>query len=109
MTLRKQVVGTAALGVMLIGFGFCAPAQAAYTLTVQQAGNDVTATGVGSINFDALELFGDELDRHFLGKRRGNHRRTNDPTDDTFYMGITGHQPTLDLATNFLPTWVAAA
>ena len=73
MALKKQMTGVAALWAalwvaVLIGFGFCAPAQAAYTLTVQQAGADVTATGVGSINFDALELFGaNALDKaHFV-------------------------------------------
>ena len=83
MTLRKQV-GTAALGVMLIGFGFCAPAQAAYTLTVQQAGADVTAT--------ALALyFDDELDPSLIAPSDGAIIvGPTTPTDDTYYSGITG-------------------
>jgi PEP-CTERM motif len=88
MTLRKQVVGTAALGVMLIA----PPAQAAYTLTVQQAGADVTATGTGSIDFDALGLYADdELGSSLLEASGGAIivGPTTD-TDDTFYSGIAG-------------------
>ncbi len=91
MRVRKRVVGIATLGATLSSFGLGAPAQAAYTLTVQQAGADVTATGTGSIDFDALELFGDELGSSLLEASGGAIivGPTTD-TDDTFYSGITG-------------------
>ena len=92
MTLRNQMARATAPGVaMLIGFGLCAPAQAAYTLTIQPSMTGVTATGAGSINFDALELFGDELGSSLLEASGGAIivGPTTD-TDDTFYSGITG-------------------
>jgi hypothetical protein len=93
MALKKSMAGAAALGAaMLIGFGLCVPrAQAAYTLTVQQTGTGVTATGTGSINFDALALFGDELDRSLISASDGAIIvGPATPTDDTYYSGITG-------------------
>jgi hypothetical protein len=93
MALKKQITGAAAVGVaMLIGFGLCAPpAQAAYTITIEQAGSDVVATGAGSINFDALALFGDEIDPSLLEASGGAIIvGPTTPTDDTYYSGITG-------------------
>lgn len=92
MALRKQIAHAAAVGVaLLIGFGLCASAQAAYTLTIQPAGSGVTATGAGSIDFDALASFGDELGSSLLEASGGAIivGPTTD-TDDTFYSGITG-------------------
>ncbi len=93
MTLKKQTAHATALGVaMLIGFGLCVPrAQAAYTLTIQPSMTGVTATGAGSINFDALETYGDELGSSLLEASGGAIivGPTTD-TDDTFYSGITG-------------------
>lgn len=93
MTLKKQTAHATTLGVaMLIGFGLCVPrAQAAYTLTIQPSMTGVTATGAGSINFDALETYGDELGSSLLEASGGAIivGPTTD-TDDTFYSGITG-------------------
>ena len=93
MTLKKQTAHATALGMsMLIGFGLCVPrAQAAYTLTIQPSMTGVTATGAGSINFDALETYGDELGSSLLEASGGTIivGPTTD-TDDTFYSGITG-------------------
>jgi hypothetical protein len=89
----QEIDGAAALGAtMLIGFGLCVPrAQAAYTLTVQQTGTGVTATGAGSINFDALALFGDEIDPSLLEASGGAIIiGPATPTDDAYYSGITG-------------------
>jgi hypothetical protein len=93
MALKKSMAGAAALGAaMLIGFGLCVPpAQAAYTLTVQQTGAGVTASGAGSINFDALALFGDELDPSLISASDGAIIvGPATPTDDAYYSGITG-------------------
>lgn len=93
MALRKRLAGGVALmAAMAIGFGFCAPpAQAAYTITIEQVGSDVVATGSGSINFDALALYGDELGSSLLEASGGAIiiGPTSD-TDDTFYSGVTG-------------------
>jgi hypothetical protein len=93
MTLRNQMARATAPGVaMLIGFVLCAPAQAAYTLTIQPSMTGVTATGAGSINFDALELYADdELGSSLLEASGGAIivGPTTD-TDDTFYSGIAG-------------------
>ena len=93
MTLKKQTAHATTLGVaMLIGFGLSVPrAQAAYTLTIQPSMTGVTATGAGSINFDALETYGDELGSSLLEASGGAIivGPTTD-TDDTFYSGITG-------------------
>jgi PEP-CTERM motif len=93
MTLKKQTAHATTLGVaMLIGFGLCVPrAQAAYTLTIQPSMTGVTATGAGSINFDALETYGDELGSSLLEASGGAIivGPTTD-TDDTFYSGISG-------------------
>jgi hypothetical protein len=90
---RKQKASAAALGVaMLIGFSPCAPpAQAAYTIIVKQVGGDVLATGAGSINFDALDIFGDELDPSLIVASEGAVIvGPATPTDDAYYSGITG-------------------
>ena len=91
MTLRKQGRGIAALGMMLIGFGLSAPARAAYTLTIQPSMTGVTATGAGSIDFDALAFFGDELDPSLIAPSGGAIIiGPTTPTDDTYYSGIMG-------------------
>lgn len=93
MALKKQMTGAATLAVaMLIGFGLCLPrAQAAYTLTIQADQTGVTATGAGSINFDALSPFGDELDPSLIDASDGAVIvGPATPTDDTYYSGITG-------------------
>jgi hypothetical protein len=92
MALKKQMAHAAVVGVgMLIGFGLCAPAQAAYILTINPSMTGVTATGAGSINFGALDVFGDELGSSLLEASGGAIivGPTTD-TDDTFYMGIAG-------------------
>jgi hypothetical protein len=90
---KKQMASTTALGVaMLIGFGLCAPqAQAAYIVTVDQVGSAVLATGAGSINFDALAFYGDEIDRSLIAASGGAIIvGPTTPTNNTFYSGITG-------------------
>ena len=91
MALRKQLAGAAGLA-MAIGFGLCPPpAQAAYTITIEQVGSDVVATGSGSINFDALAVYGDELDISLIAAGDGAVIvGPTAPTDDTYYSGITG-------------------
>ena len=93
MALRKRLAGGAALvAAVAIGFGLCAPpAQAAYTITIEQVGSDVVATGSGSINFDALAVFGDELDPSLIAASDGAViLGPATPTDDTYYSGVTG-------------------
>jgi hypothetical protein len=93
MALKKAMARAAALGeAMLIGFGLCAsPAWAAYTVTVQQVGTDVTATGTGSINFSALAFWGDESDPALLAASDGAVIvGPATPTNDTYYSGIRG-------------------
>ena len=93
MALKKQLAGGAALvAAMAIGFGLCAPpAQAAYTITIEQVGSDVVATGSGSINFDALAVYGDELDTSLIAASGGAIIvGPTTPTDDTYYSGVAG-------------------
>ena len=93
MALKKQLAGGAALvAAVAIGFGLCAPpAQAAYTITIEQVGSDVVATGSGSINFDALAVYGDELDTSLIAASGGAIIvGPTTPTDDTYYSGVTG-------------------
>lgn len=91
MALKKQLAGGAALATA-IGFGLCAPpAQAAYTITVQQVGSVVVATGSGSIDFDALAVYGDELDTSLIAASDGAIIvGPTTSTDDTYYSGVTG-------------------
>lgn len=94
MALRKRMTGAAALGAaMLTGFGLCAPpAQAAYTIKIEQVGSDVMATGAGSINFTALAPpFGDEVDTSLIAASDGAVIiGPTTPTDDTYYSGVAG-------------------
>jgi PEP-CTERM motif len=93
MALKKQMASAAALRVaMLISFGLCAPwAQAAYTVTVKQVGSDVQASGSGSINFDALAFWGDEIDPSLIAASDGAIIvGPTTPTNDTYYSGVTG-------------------
>ena len=93
MALKKQLAGGAALvAAVAIGFGLCAPpAQAAYTITIEQVGSDVVATGSGSINFDALAVYGDELDTSLIAASGGAIIvGPTTPTDDTYYSGVAG-------------------
>ena len=93
MALKKQLAGGAALvAAVAIGFGLCAPpAQAAYTITIEQVGSDVVATGSGSINFDALAVYGDELDTSLIAASGGAIIvGATTPTDDTYYSGVAG-------------------
>ncbi len=85
--------GAAAVGAaLLFGLSIGVPrAQAAYTLTIQEAGADVTATGAGSINFDALAFYGEELDFSLIAASDGAVIiGPTTPTDDIYYSGITG-------------------
>src|SRR4051812_36977784 len=52
MTFVKRIAGAVALGPALVfGGGLSAPpAQAAYTVTLQQQGSDVVATGAGTLD-----------------------------------------------------------
>jgi len=51
MTFGKRIAGAAALSVAMLGFGLsAAPAQAAYIVTLAQAGSNVVATGSGTID-----------------------------------------------------------
>jgi hypothetical protein len=58
MTPVKQMTGAAALGgAILIGCGLSAPpAKAAYSVTLEQVGNNVVATGNGSIDLIGLSF-----------------------------------------------------
>jgi hypothetical protein len=86
-------MSVAALGAaLLIGAGLRAPpACAAYTITIQQVGTDVVATGAGSIDFEALPFWGHEIDQSLLQASGGAIIvGPTTPTDDTYYSGITG-------------------
>ena len=93
MANKKQTAHAAVVSVgMLLGFGPCAPAQAAYILTINPSLTGVTATGAGSIDYDGLALYqDDELGSALLEASGGAIivGPTTD-TDDTFYMGIAG-------------------
>jgi hypothetical protein len=54
-TIRNSAIGAATLG---LAAGFSLSAQAAYVVTLQQAGANVVASGTGSINLTDLNLFG---------------------------------------------------
>jgi PEP-CTERM motif len=58
MTIVKRITHAARLGVaMLIGFSLCAPlARADYITTLVQQGNDVVATGSGTLNLASLSI-----------------------------------------------------
>lgn len=92
MALTRETARAAALGATMIGLGVCAPpAQAAYTITIAQTGTSVTATGSGSIDFDALDIYGDELDQSLIAATYG--ALIIGPvalTDDAYYSGVTG-------------------
>ena len=93
MALRKRTSGAAALGMaVLIGCGLSAPpAKAAYVVTIEEVGSDVVATGSGSINFDALDLWGDEEDPSLIDASEGALViGPAIPTDDIYYSGIAG-------------------
>ena len=94
MALRNHTAHATALGVaMLIPSGLWVPrAQAAYTVTIQSSMAGVTATGAGSIDYDALPIFlEDQLGSSLVSASGGAIivGPTTD-TDDTFYSGITG-------------------
>jgi hypothetical protein len=106
MALRKRMAGAAALGAaMLIGLALCAPpAQAAYTIAIAQVGSDVTATGAGSIDFTALAPFGDELDQSLIAASGGAIIiGPTTPTDDTYYIGVTGPAIAFGTGGEFFP------
>jgi hypothetical protein len=58
MRAMTKIGGAAAIGVaMLVGFGLSAPpAQAGYTVTLEQVGSDVVATGSGTIDLAGLSF-----------------------------------------------------
>jgi hypothetical protein len=95
---------------MLIGYGICAPpAQAAYTVAVEQVGGNVLATGAGSINFTALAFYGDLIDPSLISASDGAVIvGPTTPTDDTYYSGTPGRPSPLEPEGNFSPTAAAA-
>jgi len=106
MALRQRMTGAAALGAaMLIGFGLCAPpAKAAYTITIEQVGSDVTASGAGSINYTALAPFGDEVDTPLIDASGGAIIiGPTTPTNDTYYSGVTGPAIAFGTGGEFFP------
>jgi PEP-CTERM motif len=93
MAFRKPTSGAAALGMaMLAGCELLAlPAKAAYVVTIEEVGSDVVATGSGSINFDALDFWGDEEDPSLIEASEGALViGPAIPTDDIYYSGIAG-------------------
>ena len=63
---RSAFIGL--IGVLLIGCGFSAPsAWAGYTVTLQQVGSNVVATGSGPIDLTGLSLAGSEEDSAAIG------------------------------------------
>ena len=106
MALRKRMTGAAGLGAaMLIGFGLCAPpAQAAYTITIEQVGSDVIASGAGSINYTALASFGDEVDTPLIDASGGAIIiGPTTPTNDTYYSGVSGPAIAFGTGGEFFP------
>ncbi len=93
MALRKWMTGAATLGsAALIGFAVCAPpAEAAYTITVEQAGSDVTATGAGSIDLTDLAPYVDDVNSSLIAASDGAIIiGPTTPADDSYYSGIAG-------------------
>jgi len=94
MTPLKRIAGVAALGgTMLIGAGLSAPpAQAAYIVTLMQAGSDVVATGGGTIDTAGLSFDGDNaVDEGGVNPSKG--AISIGPVSSTpidIYIGFTG-------------------
>jgi hypothetical protein len=106
MAVRKPMGCAVALGAaILVGAGLCAPrAEAAYVVTIEQVGTDVVATGSGSIDFDALALYGDELDSSLIAASGGALIiGPTTPTDDAYYSGIAGPAIAFGTGGEFFP------
>lgn len=106
MALKKQMAAAAAVAAVSIGFGLCAPlAEAAYIIKIEQVGGDVIATGAGSIDFTALAPpFGDELDPSLIDASDGGVIiGPTTPTDDTYYIGVTGAAIAFGTGGEFFP------
>ena len=106
MTLEKPMAVAAALGAaMVIGFGLCVPpAQAAYTITIAQVGSDVVATGAGSINYNALAYYIDDVDPSLIYAGEGAiivGPANPNSTNDTYYSGIMGPDITFGAGEEF--------
>jgi len=91
MRLEKPIGRAAALGIV-VGCGRSVPpAEAAYVVSIEQVGSDVVGTGSGSIDFDALALYGDELDSSLIAASGGALIiGPTTPTDDAYYSGVAG-------------------
>lgn len=92
MTFVKQIGGTAFGAAMLIGSGlFAPPAQAAYTVTLDQVGSNVVATGSGKLDLAGLSLAGSGGGQSFVDPSFGQIQTgpaITTPID--FYTGFTG-------------------
>ena len=107
MAIERPIAGAAALGAaILIGCGVPVPrAEAAYVVTIEQVGSDVVVTGSGSIDFDALALYGDELDSSLISASEGALIiGPTTPTDDDYYSGITGSAVAFGTGDEFFPS-----
>ena len=93
MTLGKQIVGATALGAaMLSGSGLSAPpAQAAYTVTLEQAGGNVVATGSGTLDVTGLGAPGAGTEEAGIDPMNGSIIAGAASVEDiSVYAGLTG-------------------
>jgi hypothetical protein len=73
MTFMKRIAGAAALGAaLLLGSGLLSsPAQAGYVVILEEAGNDVIATGGGIINLSGLSFLANSSARSLVTPNSG--------------------------------------
>jgi hypothetical protein len=92
MTFVKQIGGAAALGAaMVIGAGLCAPpAQAAYTLTLEQVGSNVVATGSGTLDLAGLTFLSSATGVSGMTPADGEITVGAVPTSLVIYRLVTG-------------------
>jgi hypothetical protein len=74
MTFLKRIVGAGALGVtLLLGSGLIlSPAQAAYIVVLEEVGNDVVATGSGTLDLGGLTFLATSAARGIITPNIGS-------------------------------------
>jgi hypothetical protein len=85
-TFRTTAISAAALAVAQ----FASPAQAAYTVTLEQVGANVVATGSGTLNIAGLGSIGPGIDPAGLVPFTGVIITGPPAVGEDFYTGVTG-------------------
>lgn len=91
MVMKNKAI-SATLGLLaLVTFGMANSAQAAFTLTIAEVGDDVTITGSGSLDLDDLSAFASSAsDGIYINPASGIVSAGTDGFDATLYLGVTG-------------------